>query len=61
MVGRVDEAHADDEKYVYLIGADKLSSELHEISEQANKNYTNIPKKTTKGLLHLLEKFNLNL
>ena len=42
MVGRVDEAHADDEKYVYLIGADKLSSELHEISEQANKNYTNI-------------------
>jgi len=42
MVGRVDEAHADDEKYVYLIGADKLSSELHEISEQANSNHTNI-------------------
>ena len=42
MVGRVDEAHADDEKYVYLIGADKLSSELHEISEQANTNHANI-------------------
>ena len=42
MVGGVDEAHADDEKYVYLIGADKLSSELHEISEQANTDYTNI-------------------
>lgn len=36
MIGRVDKAHENDHKYVYLIGADKLSSELHAISEAAN-------------------------
>lgn len=42
MIGRVDEAHADDENYIYLIGADKLSTELHAISEEANSTYTNL-------------------
>lgn len=42
MIGRVDEAHPDDDRYVYLIGSDKLSSELHEISERANSSYTNL-------------------
>jgi RpiB/LacA/LacB family sugar-phosphate isomerase len=42
MIGRVDEDHADDNRYVYLIGSDKLSSELHDISEQANTAYTNL-------------------
>ena len=42
MIGRVDEAHADDNRYVYLIGSDKLSSELHDISEEANTKYTNL-------------------
>lgn len=41
MIGRVDEAHKSDHKYVYLIGSDKLSSKLHEISEEANKKYVN--------------------
>lgn len=41
MIGRVDEAHKNDPKYVYLIGSDKLSSKLHEISEDANKKYVN--------------------
>lgn len=41
MIGRVDEAHKNDHKYVYVIGADKLSSELHAISEEANKKYVN--------------------
>ncbi|KQS23876.1 M28 family peptidase [Dyadobacter sp. Leaf189] len=41
MIGRVDEAHKNDHKYVYLIGSDKLSSKLHEISEEANKKYVN--------------------
>ena len=36
MIGRVDKEHAEDPKYVYLIGSDKLSSELHAISEAAN-------------------------
>ena len=42
MIGRVDEAHSGDENYIYLIGSDKLSSELHEISETANASFTNI-------------------
>ncbi len=42
MIGRIDEAHPDDDRYVYLIGSDKLSSELHEISETANSTYTNL-------------------
>jgi Zn-dependent M28 family amino/carboxypeptidase len=41
MIGRVDQAHVNDPKYVYLIGSDKLSSKLHEISEEANKKYVN--------------------
>lgn len=36
MIGRVDKAHESDHKYVYLIGSDKLSSELHAISEATN-------------------------
>lgn len=42
MVGRVDEFHKEKPNYVYLIGADKLSSELHNISEAVNKKYTNV-------------------
>jgi hypothetical protein len=41
MVGRVDEAHKKDPTYVYLIGADKLSSDLQRISEKANATYIN--------------------
>ncbi len=42
MVGRVDEKHAEDPNYIYVIGADRLSSELHEINEQANATYTQL-------------------
>ncbi|WP_233901539.1 M28 family metallopeptidase, partial [Tenacibaculum piscium] len=42
MIGRVDEFHTENPNYVYLIGADKLSTELHNISEEMNKKYTNI-------------------
>ena len=42
MVGRVDKAHENNPNYVYIIGSDKLSSELHAIGEQTNKLYTNI-------------------
>jgi hypothetical protein len=42
MIGRVDPDHKGNPNYVYLIGSDKLSTELHEISEAANKKYTNI-------------------
>lgn len=42
MIGRLDEKHAGNPNYVYLIGSDKLSSQLHAISETANKTYTNL-------------------
>lgn len=42
MVGRVDEAHPDDDRYIYLIGSDKLSSELHEISEAVNESHVGL-------------------
>mgnify|MGYP001799504076 CR=1 FL=1 len=42
MVGRVDPDHEDKGDYVYVIGSDKLSSELHEISEKANEQSVNI-------------------
>ena len=41
MIGRIDKIHAPKEDYVYLIGSDKLSSELHQISEDVNKKYIN--------------------
>lgn len=39
MIGRLDSAHADNPDYVYLIGTDRLSTELHEVSEKANSTY----------------------
>jgi hypothetical protein len=42
MIGRLDEKHATDKNYVYVIGSDKLSSDLHYISEDANRKYTKL-------------------
>ncbi len=42
MVGRIDPAHEGNPNYIYLIGSDKLSSELHTISEEANRKFTNL-------------------
>jgi Zn-dependent M28 family amino/carboxypeptidase len=42
MIGRVDEKHKNNPDYIYLIGSDKLSSQLHAISERANMTYTNL-------------------
>lgn len=42
MIGRVDPEHKDDSNYVYLIGSDKLSSDLHKISEYTNATYTRL-------------------
>ena len=42
MIGRRDMKHADSPPYIYVIGADKLSSALNDVSESANKNYTNL-------------------
>ena len=42
MIGRVDDAHKDNENYVYLIGSDKLSTQLESISTAVNNKYMNI-------------------
>lgn len=42
MIGRRDGEHTDKPDYVYVIGSDKLSSELHVISERNNNHYTKL-------------------
>ena len=42
MIGRVDEFHKGNPNYIYLIGSDKLSKELHNVSEAMNRKYTKI-------------------
>lgn len=42
MIGRVDEKHAEDENYVYIIGSDRLSSDLHEINEFSNEEFSQL-------------------
>jgi hypothetical protein len=42
MVGRRDPQHKDSAPYVYVIGSDKLSSQLHSLSESVNKATTNL-------------------
>ncbi len=43
MIGRVDpKRDSDNRNYLYLIGSDKLSTDLHNLSEEVNKKYTNI-------------------
>lgn len=42
MIGRRDMKHAESAPYIYVIGADKLSSALNNVSESANKDYTNL-------------------
>jgi hypothetical protein len=45
MIGRIDpqyEGTKDSARYVYIIGSDKLSTDLHELSEEMNDRYTGI-------------------
>ncbi len=42
MIGRVDDAHLGAENYVYIIGSDRLSYDLHTINEEVNKIYTDL-------------------
>jgi Zn-dependent M28 family amino/carboxypeptidase len=37
MIGRIDEKHKKNPNYIYLIGSDKLSTELHDLSENVNQ------------------------
>jgi Zn-dependent M28 family amino/carboxypeptidase len=42
MIGRVDDRHQDNENYIYLIGSDKISTELDFIAQKANSEFTNL-------------------
>ena len=42
MIGRVDPPHEDQNQYVYIIGSDRLSMDLHTINEQMNQLYTHM-------------------
>lgn len=42
MIGRIDPKREGDRNYIYLIGSDKLSTDLHELSEAVNEKYTQI-------------------
>jgi len=42
MIGRVDEDHKNNEDYIYLIGSDRISTELHFIAQTANSTFTNL-------------------
>ena len=42
MIGRTDAAHLNKPDYVYVIGSDKLSSQLHSVMQEANRRHDNI-------------------
>ncbi len=42
MIGRRDKIHPETNNYVYVIGSDRLSTDLHHINEQANSKYINL-------------------
>lgn len=42
MIGRIGSEKEGNDNYVYLIGSDKLSQELHNLSEEVNKKYVNL-------------------
>lgn len=42
MIGRRGYDHLDNDNYIYVIGADRLSTELHDVNEMANKTYMNM-------------------
>lgn len=42
MVGRIDDKYKDNPDYIYVIGSDRLSTELHKINEDVNQKYTQL-------------------
>jgi Zn-dependent M28 family amino/carboxypeptidase len=41
MIGRVDNRHKDNENYIYIIGSDRKSTELHFVVKEAQRNFLN--------------------
>ncbi len=42
MIGRVDPVHTGSAPYIYVIGSDRLSTELHAINEEANRDHVGL-------------------
>jgi Zn-dependent M28 family amino/carboxypeptidase len=42
MIGRIDPTKKRNPDYIYLIGSDKLSQDLHDVSEEVNSTYTKL-------------------
>jgi len=42
MIGRIDSAHIGKKDYVYIIGSDRLSTELHAVNEEANSAHVGL-------------------
>ena len=42
MIGRVDEYHPDDSEYVYLIGSDFLSHDLHDVNVRVSEKHSHL-------------------
>lgn len=42
MIGRRSEEHLSTEDYIFLVGSDKLSQDLHKLAEQANRESVNL-------------------
>jgi Zn-dependent M28 family amino/carboxypeptidase len=42
MIGRIDDLHKDNPNYLYLIGSDILSQDLHDVSAAMNDAYINL-------------------
>jgi len=42
MIGRTDKKHEENPNYTYVIGSDRLSSDLHKINEEINHKYSRL-------------------
>lgn len=42
MIGRIDDAHKGNPDYIYVIGSDRLSTDLHKINENMNTRFTKL-------------------
>ena len=42
MVGRVDKKYEDNPNYIYVIGSDRISTDLHAVNEEMNQKYTQL-------------------
>lgn len=42
MIGRVDNAHDGNPNYIYVIGSDRLSTDLHKINEEVNERFVKL-------------------